>query len=803
MLKNYITTAWRNMRRSGLYAAISIICLTLGITGAVLVTMYLNHELSYDTHHKHHESIYRMEGVYNMAGTTHHLAITPFPLGIAMDLEFSEVEAYTRFFLQEDVLVKVREDQFREDGFVYADSMVFDVFTHHFLHGQAAGALSEPNTVVLNRSLSKKYFGNENPVGKTLEINQETFTVTAVVEDLPDNTHFKYGGMLSMVSGDHEQFFSLNPELFWNININYTYLKLHKDHSMESLMEKMDAFYEKYVNPMGETFGASAAYLATPLRETHFASVQMAPESSSRATLLIFSVVALFLVIIASINYTNLSTARASKRSREIGIRKVSGASQGQLLTQFLSESILVAFVSLVFSMMIMEILLPFFNSLTGKTFSLLNLFHGSILAQVLLITLITGIAAGIYPALVLSRMNPSLIVKGVPATHGRSGLLRKVLVVFQFAISIVLVVGTLTVQDQLRFLQNKPLGFARENKAVISLQGAQIRQRAEAIENSIRQNPLVLNTAKSFSVPGRDHNLNAVKVETETEMAEGAIAVNYIDHQFVDMMEITLKEGRGFDRRMRAEAGSAALVNQSAVQKFGWHENPIGKQIQRNFNQEGQPQSILRVVGVLDDFHFLSLKNPIDPIMLILPENPSIYRYLVVEYLEGTHAEVIPFLESVIREFDQSRIPEIVPLTQPFFQEFEAEKNMGKVFGFFALITIIISFMGLFGLSSFTIEQRKKEIGIRKVLGSSSGRVLKLLFKEYSRLILIALLIASPVAWFLMVRWLEDFVYQISMSFAPIVIAGALAFAIAMATVSYHTLKPSRLNPVDTIRAE
>ncbi len=803
MLKNYITTAWRNMRRSGLYAAISIICLTLGITGAVLVTMYLNHELSYDTHHEHHENIYRMEGIYNMAGATYHLAITPFPLGIAMDLEFSEVEAYTRFFLQEDVLVQVGENQFREDGFVYADSMVFDVFTHHFVHGQAAGALSEPNTVVLNRSLSQKYFGNENPVGKTLEINQETFMVTAVVEDLPDNSHFKYEGMLSMVSGDHEQFFSLNPELFWNININYTYLRLHKDHSMESLMGKMDAFYEKYVNPLGETFGASAEYLGTPLRQTHFTNVQMAPESSSRATLLIFSVVALFLVVIASINYTNLATARASKRSREIGIRKVSGASQGQLLTQFLSESILVAFVSLVFSIMIMELLLPFFNSLTGKSFSLLNLFDGSLLLQVLLITLITGIAAGIYPALVLSRMNPSLIVKGIPTTHGRSGLLRKVLVVFQFAISIALVVGTLTVQDQLRFLQNKPLGFSRENKAVISLQGTQTRQRVETIENAINQNPMVLNTAKSFSVPGRDHNLNAVKVETDTEMAEGAIAVNYIDYKFLDLMDIPLKEGRAFDREMRAEASTAAIVNQAAIRKFGWHENPIGKQIQKDFDQEGQPQTVLRVVGVVEDFHFRSLKNPIEPLMFVQPESPTGHRYLVVEYREGTQTDVIPFLESVMREFDQSRIPVVADITQPFHQEFEAEENLSKVFGFFALITIIISFMGLFGLSSFTVEQRKKEIGIRKVLGSSSAMVLKMLLKEYSRLILIALLIASPVVWYLMDRWLEDFVYQISMSFAPIVIAGVLAFVIAMATVGYHTLKASGLNPVDTIRAE
>ena len=802
MLKSYLISALRYMKRAYLYSAISIFCLAVGITGAILVTMYLNHELSYDAHHKDHDRIYRMEGMYHMSGADYHLAITPFPLAMAMQEEFGQVETYARFFLQDDVMVRTESGDFLEQGIVYADSTVFDVFTHHFVYGQAKGSLAEPNTVVLNRSLSEKYFGRTDPVGENLEIAGNNYMVTGVTEDLPENTHFRYSAMLSMPSADSELVYSMDPELFWNINTNYTYIKLHPNQRIEDIMAQMDAFSKKYVDPMGETFGASAEYQATPLRETHFLNLMMAPETGNRSVLLIFSLVALFLVVIAAINYTNLATARAAKRAREIGIRKVNGANKGQLMTQFMSESLLTAFISLALSLFLVELLLPFFNTMTGSSFSLSQLLEGRLLIQVLGITLLTGVAAGFYPAFVLSRMNPSLIVKGIIHQHNSQALLRKSLVVFQFAISVLLVTATITVQNQLRFLQDKPLGFNKENRAVVTLRGSS-RQGIETLENTFRQNPSITGTTKAFSIPGREYNVNAVRIEGESGMEEAVIAVNYIDYNFFEMLQIPLLSGRAFEQEMRSDAAQAVIINQSAARAFGWHENPIGKQIHMQFDQEGQPGRILRVVGVTEDFHFLTLENPIEPHMLMLPETPATYRHIIVQYDSGQEEAVLDFLDSSTRSFDTANLPNIAALGHSFSHQFDEEQKQGRIFGTFAVVTIIISFLGLFGLSSFMTEQRRKEIGIRKVLGSSYFSVLALLYREFSLLILVAVVIAAPVSWFLMDKWLEAFVYRIDMSAIPIILSAAIAFAVAISTVSYHSLRAASMNPVDSIRSE
>ena len=803
MFRNYLISAWRNMKRATLYSAISIFCLAVGITGAILVTMYLNHELSYDAHHKDHDRIYRMEGNYNMAGTAYHLAITPFPLAMAMQEEFPQVETYARFFQQEEVIVRNNNEVFQETGFVYADSTVFEVFTHHFIHGRREGALSEPNTIVINSSLSEKYFGQTDPVGQTLEVGDRNFMVTGVTRDLPENTHFRYNAMLSMPSADPELVYSMNPELFWNINTNYTYIKLHSGQRIEDVMGQMDAFSRKYVEPLGEEFGATAEYQATPLRETHFQNIMMAPESGSRSTLLIFSLVALFLIVIAAINYTNLATARAAKRAKEIGIRKVNGAGKRQLMAQFMSESLLMAFLSLVISLFLVELLLPVFNTFTGTSFRLIQLFEGSLLLQVIAITLLTGIAAGFYPSMVLSRMNPSLIVKGVILQSSSPAMLRKSLVVFQFAISVLLVTATITVNNQMKFLQNKHLGFKSENKAVVTVQGSASRRGIETLEQTFRQNPAVINTTKTFSIPGRDHNVNAVRVEGESGMKEAAIAANFVDPLFFDVLQIPLLTGRAFDSEMRSDPLQGVIVNHAAARAFGWHESPIGKQIHMNFDQEGNPQRTMRVIGMAEDFHFLTLENPIEPLMLMMPETPATYRHIIVEYKQEQEAEVMGFLEEATSSFDEARLPEIAMLDHGFSQQFDKEEKQGSIFGMFAMVTIFISFLGLFGLASFMAEKRKKEIGIRKVLGSSYLSLLGLFFREFSTLILIAVLIAAPASWFLMDKWLQGFVFHIDMSAGPIMLSATIAFVIAISTVSYHSMKTAAMNPADSIRNE
>ncbi len=804
MFRNYITIAWRNLRNTMLSSSISILCLAVGISGAIIMTLYLNHELAYDTHQEDHERIFRMEGIYDMAGTTYHMAITPFPLALAMEHEFSQVESYARFFVPDDeVKVVIGDNEFREAGFAFADSTVFDVFTHEFVDGSSRGALSEPNTMVITRSLSEKYFGDDNPAGLNLDVGGNHYMITGVIEDLPENTHFRYHALLSMASQDREMVYTIDPELFWNININYTYVKLHEPGDMERIAERMHGLTDKYAAPMGEIMGASAEFVSTPLRDTHFNPVMLGPEGGSKTILLVFSMVALFLVVIAAINYTNLATAKAATRAREIGIRKTAGASRGQLMMQFLSESFLIAGIALLVSLLIVELLLPAFNALTNNSFVLADLIQPGVLMQILLITILTGLAAGIYPALFLSRMQPAITVKGHGDQTGHSGTMRKILVVFQFTISIILVGGTFTVQDQLSYLRNKPLGFEPDNTAIVNLQGSASRGQIETLEQRIQQHPRVTTTSKAFSVPGKGHNMNAVRVESEEGPRETVIAVNWIDHQFMDNLGIQITEGRGFDRDMRTDVHQAAIINETAARKYGWQDNPLGKQIYMNYDEEGNPQTTLRVIGVFSDYHFLSLDNQIEPMMMIMPENPAQFRYVVINYAAGEKEEVHTFLEEETRAFDQALMPEVTGLKAGFLEAFENEERQSRLFGFFAVVTIVISFIGLFGLSSYMINQRRKEICVRKVLGSSLTGIVTMLYKEYLRLILIAVVLAAPVTWWLMTRWLEQFTYAMDMSLTPLVTAAVTAIIVAFLTVSFHSLRAAHIDPMNTLRAE
>lgn len=799
------------MTRSKLYTLINIFCLSVGITGAILIILFINHELSYDTHHEKHERIFRLDGKYQIGGQQSVLAITPFPLGPALKLEFSQVEEYTRVFRQENVLVMINEREFLEDDFAMVDTTIFEVFSHRFIFGQPQGALNEPNTAVLTQSLSAKYFGHVNPVGMTFSVNQRNYQITGVIEDFPDNSHLKLQCLLTINQSEHQQFYSLAPEMFWSINENFTYVLMHEGTSINSVLENMDDFNEKYISPMGSQIGATAEFTATPLRDLHLTKVMYAPETGSKSTLLIFSMVALFLIVIAAVNYTNLATARASKRAREIAMRKVTGATRKQLLLQFLSESLLVAFISLVLSLLLAEILLPGFNNLADKSFSLVNIFHGKIFLQVLGITLITGFLSGIYPSFFLSSLKPVSVLKSLSFSKGSSGMLRKALVVFQFAISVILVAGTITVQKQLNYLQNKPMGFNPENRYVITIPDMAHREQIETLENMIRQNPNIVGTAKSLYVPAMGHSMNAVKIQSGDEMVDAIIGTNFVDPDFINLLEIKLMEGRGFEKDLRADFNNAVLINEAAVRQFGWHDQAIGKNIDWRFVSETDPGTRLTVVGIMEDFNFMSLQNPVEPIMLLpgglapgnAPEQAHHFRNITVEYLPGTGQEVMTFLENTVREFDPTRIPNIVPLTYGFRDQFKAEKRQSNIFAIFAMVCIILSFLGLFGLSSFLTEQRRKEVGVRKVLGSSGWSILFLFYREFLWLVLISSIIAGPVVWFLMEKWLSGFVYQMTMNVTPIILATLLAILVAVITVSYHTFRASRQNPVDAIRAE
>ncbi len=801
MFRNYILTAWRNIMRNKLYAVLNIFCLSVGITGAILIALLINQELSYDRYHENFHNIYMITGEYNVGGSSETLAITALPLGPALKEEFTSIKNYVRFRHIDNIDVETETSEFLEKGFFMADSTVFSVFTFKFIEGDPKTALSKPKTVVLTRSAAKKFFGDSIPIGKTLRIMREPFQVTGIIDDVPENSYMKFDALMSIATLDFA--YSIEPILFWNINPNYTFIELVNGADIQDIIGNMDAFHEKYITPAGSLFSASAKFTAVPLSAARFYRIMLSRPIASRSSLAILSFVAISLIVIAAVNYTNLATARAGLRAREIGIRKACGATAQQVVAQFLSESLVMVLLAFLISLLLVEILLPGFNTLTEKTFTIKDLFHGNIFLQILFISLATGILAGSYPAFFLGSLNPALILKsGYRKRTGPAGL-RKLLVIFQFAISIMLVAGTITVRMQLNYLHTRDLGLDTENRMVVSPSREMNNERMKLLENEIKLNPLVLSTTKSQSVPGGWFNVIAVNTESETGFSDGKIAMNVVDENFIDFFEIEILAGRNFDVAMVSDQENAVIINESAVEYFGWNNEPIGKTIRWFFDETGKPTRSLRVIGVVRDHHFMNLNTPISPLMMVLPGQNNRLLNVLVRYGEGNSSQISNYLDKITREFDNGNVPNIYYLRQGYFNAFSYQERLGRIFGIFAAVCIILSFLGLFGLSSFLAEQRRREVGIRKVLGSSGWGILRLFYREFALLISVAIILAAPVSWILLDQWLNTFLYRTSMNIYPMLFAALISIAVALITVSYHTLKSAAINPADTLRAE
>lgn len=802
MFKNYILTALRNILRSKLYTVINVFCLSVGITGAILIALLLNHEYSYDKYHLDHENIYRIEGKYTLGGSTDHFAITALPLAPALKEEFSEVKNYVRFHETPNFSIRIKRDDFVDNNFFYTDSTVFDVFSYEFVSGQPEGSLSQPNSVVLTSSASTKFFGNTQSIGEIIRINNENYTVTAIIEDVPMNSHLLFDGLISLST--YENAYTIDPDLFWSISGNYTYLQLHDDVPIERILENMEDFNRKYIEPSGSLLSATASFTATPLADIRFTDLQMSPPVASKTSLMILLIVAVFLIVIAAVNYTNLATARTTLRAKEIGVRKSAGATTSQILWQFLLESLLMAFLALFLSLLLLEFVLPGFNTLTDKAFTIFDVLRPYVLVQLILITAFTGLLAGAYPSFILSRINPALILKPVQHKTRGAALLRKILVVFQFAISVILISGTLTVNNQLNFLKNKDKGISLDNRIAMVLPGNESEnEKIKRIQNRIAENPNILSTSKSSSIPGAGFNTVAVQAEADAGKYDAKITTNIVDEKFLALFDIDLIEGRNFHEDTPSDYGTTAIINESAAKYFGWHDDALGKTIKWQFDQNGIPQTHLRVIGVMKDHNFLNLNNPVTPLMFRLPSQEDRYNYLNIHHKEGKSQEVIQYLEHILRREEPDMVPNILVIERGYSESFTYEEKLGTIFGIFAVVCILVSFLGLFGLSSFMAEQRRREVGIRKVLGSSGAGILGLFYKEFAILIFTAIILAAPVSWFLLDNWLDSFIYRTDMSLKPLLLASLSAIFIAMVTVSFHTLKTARMNPVDTLRAE
>lgn len=808
MIRNFIVTALRNISRSKFYTLLNILGLSVGIAAFIFILLFIRDELTYDKYNSKHERIARIESDFTISNKHESFAIVPIPMGPAFKMEFPEVENFVRLTDVGNVLIRYGDKENYEEGFGFADSSLFEIFDFEFVLGSQEKALTEPFTIVLTDKIANKYFGDENPIGEMITTGSgNSYKVTAVVEELPSNTHLKFDAYLSVTTLQElygaDRFNSMEPLSFWNIGV-YTFLLLNENSSMETIYEKFPAFYEKYMKPIGDQINASFELRHTMLAGTHFTTGLGAEQpTGNMAYVYIFSAVAVFILLLAVINYMNMATARSAKRSREVGMRKVVGAFRGQLIWQFLSESLLMAIFAMIIAVLLVIILLPDFNTLSGKVMEMSRLLEPSLILIIIGIVVLVGIVSGSYPAFYLSNFRPIAVLKGRNGGTGkRSGNMRRVLVVIQFFIAIVMIIGTLVVSNQINFLRKKDLGFTKEGLVVLELQDSTFRSKVETFKEELMQSPAILGATNSTGIPGQLNWIQVVRVEMEDEMSDNAMMLAQVDYDYADVLDLEIIKGRNLDKKMGTDDTAAVLINETGIKEFGWEDDPIGKKIQYGFDLQGDPGRTMKVIGVVKDFHFKSLHNKIEPVILFISPVPR--YFLTIRTEQNKLKDALAFIEEKWNAFDAGRPFEYNMLTGMMDEMYEAEKKLSTLFMIATALTIFIALLGLLGLSSFIAEQRTKEIGIRKVLGASVNDIMKLLSKEFVILIIIGFVLAVPIAWWRLDIWLKDsFVYFTDISWLTFIYAGLLAFGIGILTISYHIMRAATGNPVDAIKYE
>ena len=805
MFKNYFLSAYRNIVADKFYSFINIVGLAVGIVCTIFIILYIQDELTYDKHHTNHERIYRLESDFTIQNKHDKFAITSLPLAKAFQTECPEIEKTVRFLGTDEFLFRYNEKEFFERDLLWADSTVFDIFTYPFIYGNPKTALVEQNSIVLTIDMAKKYFGDKNPVGEILVSGDgRGFKVTGVMENIPDNSHMKFDGLLSIETlvqmFGEESANSMEPNAFWNVNA-YSFILLYPNTNIQSVMDKSPAVYEKYMKSLGDQINASFELMTTNLADLHFRSYIDADfPQGNKAYVYIFIAVAIFILIIANINYMNLATARSAKRAREVGLRKVMGAVKKQLVGQFLSESVLLAIIALIIAFAAMYILLPIFNDLSDKHIGFQMIAKPGLIIGVVGLAIFTGLLSGSYPAFFLSSFIPIKVLKGKNRNTGSAGL-RKFLVVFQFTIAIIMIIGTIVVSSQLRFFKNKDLGFNKEDIVLIDIRDTTFIKSTDGFVQDLMQNSNILGTSVSSTVPGRGTGIVVFRVEREGNMVEHAINLFFADYNFLDVYGIKLKEGRYFQKDMPTDSTQAFIINEMAAKELGWGEEAMGKRLQFGFDLQGNVQRDGKVVGIIEDYNYGSLHNEIEPLVIMLPRfNPETVS---VKINGKNKAQALNHIQQVWIDRNNKFPFKYEILKDELSENYRAESKLGQIFSIFAIIAILISCLGLLGLSSFVAEQRTKEIGIRKVLGSSVLSVIGLLNKEFLILVLISIVIACPVAYYAVNNWLENFAYSISLNWTYFALAAIFTIIIALSITSIKTFIAARANPANTLRWE
>ncbi len=797
MLRNYLTIAVRNIRRDKFYSLLNIVGLTIGITCSLLLLLYITDELSYDRYHEKASRIYRIASHIQEPDKAFSWSATPAPAAKTLKEDYPVVESYVRFFPYGRVPFQQGDKRFFEDDIYAADSTVFDVFTYKFIEGDPKTALDQPGSVVLTESVARKFFGKRSALGEALKTNDTTaYKVTGVMEGVPKNSHFTFNALLSIGNAERN---ATN----WGAFYVNSYLVLPEGTNPKTLESKFPQVYEKYLKPIFGRMNIKMDFELQPLARIHLHSKLEGESNGDIGYVYTFAAIAFFMLLIAAINYMNLATARSARRAKEVGIRKVMGSERSALMGQFLTESVLMTVFALIASLILVAVLLPFFNNVSGKEISFLELLQPQFMLAALGIVIFTGVISGSYPAFYLSGIQPASVLKGSFQAKGGNAFFRKALVVVQFSISLIMLICTWVVYDQLNYMRNKDLGYDKSQVLTIDYQGNQPRERYNALKNSLLSNPKITSVASATSATSNIGGKNIFAVESNQGIKEMGFKPMAMDHDYLKAMGMKLVQGRDFSAKIPGDTTYGVIINQAVVERMAWKE-PLGKKVrigglpQAQDGQEAPPMA--QVVGVVKDFHQQSLYNPIEPmIMLYRPSNPIIHIKIAAQDASKTLA----FIEQKWRQIYPNKLFQYRFLDQDFESAYQADELRGRIFTAFSALTILIACLGLFGLATFTTEQRVKEIGVRKVLGASESSVVLLLSKDFTKLVLFSFPVAIPVAWYSMHKWLESFPYKTPIAWYIFLVACLLTLLICWATVIYQSIKAALTNPVKSLRSE
>jgi len=801
MFKNYLKVAFRSLNKNRVYALINILGLALGLTVTILVFMFVKDETSYEKHWSGYDRVYRTTIKGDLMGQKMDAPVSPSPMANTFRTEFTDVETATRIQAgRQEILMRHEQTKVYIEHGVFADSTFFKVFDYEFVHGQPSTALNENNALVLTEESARKLFGDKNPMGEIVNYdNRQDYIVKGVVKEPKGHAHFQF-----------DMFIARNEiQNIWMSNNFNTYVKLKEGVNVKDFEAEMKANFLKKIEPDVERFlkitveeffkqGNSFEHNLQPLQSIHLHSHKQweIRQNGNIMYVYVFIGIALLVILIAGINFMNLSTARSGKRAKEVGVRKVTGASRKMLIVQFLTESVIQSFIALFLAFILVELFLPGFNNVMETNLNLVNDYFGQTVLFSLLVTLFYGLFAGSYPAFFLSGFQPASVLKGDFTKTKGGALLRKALVIIQFTASTILIIGMIIIFNQISFLHNKDIGFKGDQVIVVPLQTDQMTENFRNYNNIFLKNSNVLSVSRASYFPGDNPNQNMYSLEGSEE--QYPLWNMEVDYGLFKTLDIKLLEGRLFDREKESDSIPYFILNETAVKNLNI-ENPIGRRMGTFINQQGDMR-FGTIVGIVKDFHIEGFNQPIRPMVMTISNQVWFASFKISP---NEMNSTIEFIEKEWNKLEPSHPFRYSFLDQKFGALLRQQENFGTMFLFLTILAIIISAMGLYGLASYTAEQRTKEIGIRKVLGSSVGQIMNMLTKDFMKLVLISNVFAWPITYLLAKDWLSNFSYQIDMPILPFIFATLLALIIALITVGFQAYQAANSDPVDALKYE